>query len=195
MFSRNTLYYFFAFSILHSVIYIRSSLNRFTLLRANALRRLARRVRAGVSNTTSATRAARNVSGPGQERISTLVVVQNALLLQEANRVGQPFSELGELSTIEVGLAEPDIVDDRLNTSLGGLSELDLDGTVAGSSVNSKAVSFNEDGDVVGASSGHAEAVDVSQSSSEAVVANEEVREEHILVEDFNHLVSVASSV
>ncbi len=159
------------------------------------MRRLARSVRAGVSNTTSATRAARDISGPGQERISTLVVVQNTLLLQEANRVGQPFSELGELSAIEVGLAEPDIVDDRLDASLSSLSELDLDGTVAGSSVDGKAVSFNEDGDVVGASSGHAVAINVGQSSSETVVASKEVREEHILVEDFNHFVSVASSV
>lgn len=115
--------------------------------------------------------------------------------MQEANRVGQPFSELGELSTIEVGLAEPDIVDDRLDASLSGLSELNLDGTVAGSSVDGKAVGFNEDGDVVGASRGHAEGIDVGQSSSQSVISNEKVGEKDVVVKDFDEVVSVASSV
>jgi hypothetical protein len=164
-------------------------------LRTNALRGLARSIRAGVSNATSAAFTTGDVSGPGQERVGTFVVVQDTVLLEEANRVGQPFSELGELIAEEVSLGEPNVVDDGLDASLSGLSELDLDGGIAGNSVDGKAVSFEEDGDVVRTSRGDAEAVDISQSSSEAVVTNEEVREEHILVKDLNHFVSVASSV
>ena len=114
-------------------------------LRANALRGLARSIRAGVSNATSAAFATGDVSGPGQERVGTFVVVQNTVLLEEANRVGQPFSELGELIAEEVSLGEPNVVDDGLDTSLSCLSELDLDTSIAGSSVDGKAVGFNED--------------------------------------------------
>jgi hypothetical protein len=166
-----------------------------TFLRTNALRRLARSVSAGVSNATSAAGTTSDISGPGQQRINRFVVVQDALLLQEANRVGQPFSELEELVTEEVSLGEPNVVDDGADTSLSSLSELDLDTSIAGNRVDSKAVSLEEDRDVVGTSRGDAVAVNVGQSSSETVVASKEVREKHILVKDLNHLVSVASSV
>jgi hypothetical protein len=164
-------------------------------LRTNTLRRLARGIRASVSNTTSAAFTTSDISGPRQQGINRFVVVQDAVLLQEANRVGQPFSEFGELITEEVSLGEPNVVDDRLDASLSGLSELDLDGSIAGDGVDSKAVSFEEDGDVVRTSRGNAEAVDIGQSSSQAIVTNEEVREEDVLVKDVNEVISVASSV
>jgi hypothetical protein len=167
----------------------------YAILRANALRRLARSISAGVSDATSAAFTTSDISGPRQERVGTFVVLQDAVLLQEANRVGQPLGELEELVTEEVSLGEPNVVDDGLDASLSGLSELNLDGSIASDGVDGKAVSFEEDGDVVRTSRGNAEAVDISQSSSEAVVTNEEVREEHILVKDLNHFVSVASSV
>ena len=159
------------------------------------MRRLARSISAGVSNATSAAFTTSDVSGPGQERIDRFVVVQDAILLQEANGVRQPFSELGELVTKEVSLGKPNIVDNRLDTSLGNLSELDLDGSIASHRVNSEGVTFKEDGNVGRAASRSAVAVDISQSSSETLVTSEEVREKNVVIEDLDKVVSVASSV
>jgi hypothetical protein len=158
------------------------------------LSRLARSISAGVSDATSAAFTTSDVSGPRQQRINGLVVVQDAVLLQEADRVRQPFSEFGELIAEEVGLGEPNVVDDGLDASLGDLSVLDLDGSISGHRINGEAVTLEEDRDVGRASRGNASGVNVGQRSSETVVDSGGVSKDNIIVENIDHFVSVASA-
>jgi hypothetical protein len=99
------------------------------------------------------------------------------------------------LVTPEVSLAEPNVVDYRSDTTLRSLSELNFHANITSGWIDRKAIRFDENRDVVRAGSREAVAIDVGESSSEALVPSKEVREEHIFVENFNHFVAIARSV